>query len=121
MLGPKVFKWEGSRFFNRKALDRTHAFYEKHGGKTIIIARFVPLVRTFVPFVAGIGRMSYAKFLGFSIAGALLRVLLLVSAGYFFGNIPMVKNNLSVAIFGIIGLSLLPIAVEFLRAKMRKN
>lgn len=119
-LGPKVFKWEDSRFFNRKALDRTHAFYEKHGGKAIIIARFVPIVRTFVPFVAGIGRMTYAKFLAFSIGGALLWVLSLVYAGYFFGNLPIVKDNLSVVIFGIIGLSLMPLVFEYVRARRNK-
>ena len=117
VLGPKVFKWEDSRFFNRKALDRTHAFYEKHGGKTIIIARFVPIVRTFVPFVAGIGKMTYAKFLGYSIVGALVWVLSLVYAGYFFGNIPLVKDNLSIVIFGIIGLSLMPLVIEYWKAR----
>lgn len=119
-LGPKVFRWEQSRLFNRVALDRTHAFYEKHGGKTIIIARFVPLVRTFVPFVAGIGRMNYGRFLSFSVAGALLWVLSLVYAGYFFGTIPVIRNNLTIVIFGIIGLSLMPVAVEFLRARMQR-
>ncbi|HKO89046.1 MAG TPA: DedA family protein [Burkholderiales bacterium] len=117
VLGPKVFKWEDSRFFNRKALDRTHAFYEKHGGKTIIIARFVPIVRTFVPFVAGIGKMTYAKFLSFSVIGALVWVLSLVYAGYFFGNIAVVKNNLSIVIFGIIGLSLMPLVLEYWKAR----
>lgn len=116
-LGPKVFKWEDSRFFNRKALDRTHAFYEKHGGKTIIIARFVPLVRTFVPFVAGIGQMTYAKFIFFSVVGALTWVLSLVYLGYFFGNLPLVKNNLSIVIVGIIALSLMPMVVEYVRAR----
>jgi len=119
-LGPKVFRWEGSRFFNRAALDRTHGFYERHGGKTVVIARFVPLVRTFAPFVAGIGKMSYAKFLAFSIGGAVLWVGLLVGAGYFFGNIPMVRNNLTIVIFGIIALSLAPIAVEYFRARVRR-
>lgn len=118
-LGPKVFRWEDSRFFNRKALDRTSAFYERHGGKTIVIARFVPIVRTFVPFVAGIGHMNYGKFLTYSIGGALLWVLALVYAGYFFGNIPIVKNNLTLVIFGIIGLSLLPMVIEYARARAR--
>src|SRR4249919_365924 len=84
-LGPKVFRWEGSRFFNRAALDRTHAFYERHGGKTVVIARFVPLVRTFAPFVAGVGKMRYPSFLAYSIGGAFLWVGLLVGAGYFLG------------------------------------
>lgn len=118
-LGPRVFCWEDSRFFNRKALDRTEAFYEKHGGKTIIIARFVPIIRTFVPFVAGIGRMVYPRFLSYSVAGALIWVLSLVYAGYFFGNIPFIKNNLTLVIFGIIGLSLMPMVVEYLRARTR--
>jgi membrane-associated protein len=119
-LGPKVFRWESSRLFNRAALDRTHAFYERHGGKTIIIARFVPLVRTFAPFVAGIGKMSYPKFLAYSIGGAIFWVVSLVGAGYFFGNMPVVRNNLTVVIFGIIALSLAPIAVEYLRARARR-
>ena len=118
-LGPKVFRWEDSRFFNRKALDRTSAFYERHGGKTIVIARFVPIVRTFVPFVAGIGHMNYGKFLAYSIGGALLWVLALVYTGYFFGNIPIVKNNLTLVIFGIIGLSLMPMVIEYARARAR--
>ena len=117
ILGPKVFKWEQSRFFNRKALDKTHAFYEKHGGKAIIIARFVPLVRTFVPFVAGIGKMTYTKFLSFSVVGALVWVLSLVYAGYFFGGIPIIKQNFTAVIFIIIGISLLPVVVEFIKAK----
>jgi len=119
-IGPKVFQWEDSRFFNRSALDKTHAFYEKHGGKTIVIARFLPLVRTFVPFVAGVGRMTYSHFIAYSIFGALLWVLSLVYAGYFLGNIPVIRNNLTLVIFGIIGLSLMPIVVEFLRARLRK-
>ncbi len=119
-IGPKVFQWEDSRFFNRSALDKTHAFYEKHGGKTIVIARFLPLVRTFVPFVAGVGRMTYSHFIAYSIFGALLWVLSLVYAGYFLGNMPVIRNNLTLVIFGIIGLSLMPIVVEFLRARLRK-
>ncbi len=120
-LGPKVFHWEDSRFFNRAALDRTHAFYERHGGKTIVMARFLPIVRTFVPFVAGIGRMTYPQFIAWSVVGALLWVLLLVYAGYFFGNIPAIRNNLTLVIFGIIGASLLPLAAGFVRAKLRRN
>jgi len=116
-LGPKVFRWENSRLFNRGALDAAHAFYLKHGGKTIIIARFIPLVRTFVPFVAGIGRMPYPRFLAFSIAGALIWVLAIVYAGYFFGNLPMARNNLTVVIFGIIGLSLMPLVAQYVRSR----
>ena len=120
-LGPKVFRWERSRFFNRTALDYTRAFYAKHGGKTIVIARFVPIVRTFAPFVAGIGRMSYARFLAFSVGGAVLWVGLLVTAGYLFGNVPLVKNNLTIVIFAIILLSVSPIAIEYLRARARAS
>ena len=119
-LGPRVFQWEDSRFFNRKALDRTHEFYERYGGKTIIIARFVPFIRTFAPFVAGIGRMTYAKFAFFNITGAVLWVVSLIYAGYFFGNIPVIRNNLTVVIFSIIGISLLPLVYEFLRARARQ-
>jgi len=115
--GPKVFRAEQSRWFSRKYLERTHAFYERHGGKAIIIARFVPIVRTYVPFVAGIGTMSYARFLGFSLVGALLWVVSLCLAGYWFGNIPLVKDNLGVVIVIIIAISLTPIALEFLRAR----
>jgi membrane-associated protein len=120
-LGPKVFRWERSRLFNRAALDYTHAFYEKHGGKTIVIARFVPLVRTFAPFVAGIGRMSYARFLAFSVGGAVLWVGSLVTAGYLFGNLPLVRNNLTIVIFAIVLLSVSPIAIEYLRARSRAS
>jgi len=115
--GPKVFRARDSRWFSRKHLERTHAFYERHGGKAIIIARFVPIVRTYVPFVAGIGTMSYARFLGFSVVGALLWVVSLCLAGYWFGNIPLVKDNLGVVIVIIVAISLTPIAVEFLRAR----
>ena len=119
--GPKVFRWESSRLFNRAALDYTHAFYERHGGKTIVIARFVPIVRTFAPFVAGIGRMSYARFLAFSVGGAVLWVGLLVTAGYLFGNVPLVKNNLMIVIFAIVVLSVSPIAIEYVRARARAS
>jgi membrane-associated protein len=120
-LGPKVFRWERSRLFNRAALDYTHAFYEKHGGKTIVIARFVPLVRTFAPFVAGVGRMGYARFLAFSVGGAVLWVGSLVTVGYLFGNVPLVKNNLTIVIVAIVLLSVSPIAIEYLRARSRAS
>jgi len=120
-LGPKVFRWERSRLFNRAALDYTHAFYERHGGKTIVIARFVPIVRTFAPFVAGVGRMSYARFLAFSVGGAVLWVGSLVTVGYLFGNVPVVKNNLTIVIFAIILLSVSLIAIEYLRARARAS
>jgi len=119
-LGPKVFHWENSRWFNRKALDRTHAFYEKHGGKTIIIARFLPFIRTFAPFVAGVGSMTYSRFLSYNVVGALVWVVSLVYAGVFFGNLPFIRNNLTAVILAIIGVSLLPLVFAFLREKLRK-
>jgi len=119
-LGPKVFHWEQSRFFNRKALDRAHDFYERHGGMAIVITRFVPILRTFAPFVAGIARMTYLRFTAYNLAGALLWVLSLLYAGYWFGNVPFVKQNLTAFIFGIIGVSLLPLVVEYLRYRLRK-
>jgi len=119
-LGPRVFRWEESRFFNRRALERTHRFYERHGGKTVIIARWLPLVRTFAPFVAGVGRMAYPKFLAFSLGGGALWVLALVYLGVFFGNLPIVKQNLTFAILVIIAVSLAPLALEFLRHRLRK-
>jgi membrane-associated protein len=115
--GPKVFRAEESRWFSRRHLERTHAFYERFGGKAIIIARFVPIVRTYVPFVAGIGTMSYARFLAFSVVGALLWVVSLCLLGYWFGNIPMVKDNLGAVIVIIVAISVTPIAVEFFRAR----
>jgi len=118
-VGPKVFRAEDSRWFNRRHLDRTHAFYERHGGKAIILARFVPIVRTYVPFVAGIGAMPYARYLAFCVAGALLWVVTLCLAGYWFGNIALVKDNLAVVIVVIVAVSVMPIAIEFLRARRR--
>ncbi len=116
-LGPKVFRLDGSRFFNRSALDKTQAFYLRHGGKTVIMARFIPLVRTFAPFVAGIGKMFYPRYILFSVVGSLLWVGLLAYGGYFFGNMPIVKSNLSIVIAVIIVISVAPIAVEYVRAK----
>ncbi len=120
-VGPKVFARESSRFFKKEYLDRTHAFYEKHGGKTIIIARFVPIIRTFAPFVAGIGRMSYGRFIAFNVIGGVGWVVLLVGAGYFFGNIPFVKKNFSLALLAIILISTVPIAVECLRRRKPRS
>lgn len=114
-LSARARRWEGSRLFNRRLFDRTEAFYARHGGKTVILARFVPLVRTFAPFVAGVGRMAYARFLLFSIVGALLWVLLLVSAGFLFGNLPIVRDNFEIAVLAVIALSLVPVAVEIVR------
>lgn len=119
-VGPKVFRDENARWLNRRHLDRTHAFYERHGGKAIVIARFVPIVRTYVPFVAGIGRMPYLRFLAFSVGGALLWVCGLSLAGYWFGNIPAVKNNLAVVIVVIVLISVLPIALEVLKLRRRR-
>ena len=117
-VGPRVFSREGSVLLNPNHLKYTQAFYDKHGGKTVIIARFVPIVRTFAPFVAGIGKMIVPRFMGFAIAGALLWIGSLVYAGYFFGNIPWVKKNLSLVIIGIVILSILPGIVEFMRRKL---
>lgn len=117
--GPKVFRAEDARWFSRKHLERTHAFYERHGGKSIVIARFVPIVRTYVPFVAGIGTMPYARFLAFCVAGALLWVVSLCLAGYWFGNLPLVRDNLGAVIVIIVAVSVLPIALETLRARRR--
>ncbi|HMV07090.1 MAG TPA: DedA family protein [Accumulibacter sp.] len=108
-LGPKVFHWEQSRFFNKAALDKTHAFYEKHGGKTLVISRFLPLFRTFAPFVAGIGAMGYARFTVFNLIGALAWVGSLTLAGYWFGNLPWIQQNLTLVIVAIIVISLLPV------------
>ena len=118
-IGPKVFHWEESRFFNRKALDRAHAFYEKHGGKTIVITRFVPILRTFAPFVAGIARMTYLNFTAYNLAGALAWVLSLLYAGYWFGNVPFVKQNLTWVILGIVVLSVTPLAFEYVRERLK--
>lgn len=106
--GPKVFHYERSRWFNPRHLARAHEFYERHGGKTIILARFVPIVRTYVPFVAGVATMPYARYLVFCVAGALVWVVSLCSAGYFFGNIPAVKDNLTVVLIGIVLASVSP-------------
>ncbi len=118
-IGPKVFHWEESRFFNRRALDRAHAFYERHGGKTIVITRFVPILRTFAPFVAGIGQMTYLNFTAYNLAGALAWVLSLLYAGYWFGNVPFVKENLMWVILGIVVLSVTPLAFEYARQRLR--
>ena len=116
MLQMKV---KGKQIVNPKYIQQTHDFYEKHGPKTIIIARFVPIVRTFAPFVAGIGEMTYSKFLKFNVIGGVVWVISLTLAGYFFGSLPFVKNNFETVIFGIIGLSIVPMIVEVIRAKMK--
>ena len=116
-LGPKVFQWENSRFFNKDALVKTHAFYEKHGGKTLVLSRFLPLFRTFAPFVAGIGSMSLVRFTMFNLIGALAWVVSLCLAGYWLGNMPWVKANLLVIIVGIVAFSLVPIGIGYVKSK----
>jgi membrane-associated protein len=114
-VGPSVFNHEHSRFFNKEHLHRTHRFYEKHGKVTIILARFFPIIRTFAPFVAGIGRMSYHIFLLFSVMSAILWVTLFVLVGFFFGNVPFIKQNFSLVILALILIPGLPAAIEFIR------
>jgi membrane-associated protein len=121
-IGLKVLSWKikGRQIVQQKYIDKTHEFYEKHGPKTIIIARFVPIVRTFAPFVAGIGQMEYSKFIRYNIIGGTVWVLGLTLLGYFFGNLEFVRNNFELVIFGIIGLSLLPMIIEIIRQKVKK-
>jgi membrane-associated protein len=114
-VGPRVFKSESSRLFNKKHLIRTQHFYERHGGKTIIIARFIPIIRTFAPFVAGIGKMGYPRFLSYNVIGALAWVIGFLTLGYYFGNLPIVKRNFQLVIIGIIILSILPGVFEWWR------
>ncbi len=114
-LGPKVFHWESSRFFNKTALEKTHAFYEIHGGKTLVISRFLPLFRTFAPFVAGIGSMTYARFTLFNLIGGIGWVGSLTLLGYWFGNLPWIQRNLTLVILAIIGISLVPLLVGWAR------
>jgi membrane-associated protein len=117
-LGPKVFS-QDSRWFKREYLDRTHAFYEKHGGKTILLARFIPIIRTFAPFVAGIGRMSYGYFISYNVFGGILWTSLFLGAGYFFGNLSFVKENFSLVIIAIILISLLPAVIEYIKGRSK--
>ncbi|MBW7982269.1 DedA family protein [Enterobacillus tribolii] len=115
LFGERLFSNPDSKIFRRSYLDKTHAFYEKHGGKTIILARFVPIVRTFAPFVAGMGHMSYRHFALFNVVGAILWVVLFTYAGYLFGNVPVVQNNLKLLIVAIIVLSVMPGVIEVWR------
>lgn len=115
-LGPKVFSRQSSWLLNRKHLDEAHAFYERHGSKTIILARFVPIVRTFAPFVAGIGRMRFRRFAAFSVSGGILWVTLLSLSGYYFGQIPIVQKNFQIVVIAIVVISVLPAIVHALRA-----
>ncbi|MBR9704891.1 DedA family protein [Candidatus Pacearchaeota archaeon] len=119
-IGPKVFK-ENSKLLKRKYLIKTQKFYEKYGGKTIILARFIPIIRTFAPFVAGIGKMQYKKFLAYNIIGAIIWVLLFALAGFYFGNIPLIKDNFEIAIIVIIFISILPPLIEFIRHKFKEK
>ena len=116
-IGPKVFQKEDSKIFKRKYLEKTQRFYTKYGGKTIIIARFVPIVRTFAPFLAGVGAMSFPKFFSFAVMGAVLWIGSLTMAGYFFGGLPIVKNNFSLVVIGIVFVSILPAVIEGIRAQ----
>jgi membrane-associated protein len=123
-LGPRVFSRDArdgfvQRALNREHLDRAHAFFEHHGGKAIVLARFVPIIRTFVPFVAGAGAMRYQTFAFYNVTGALLWVLGCVGAGYVFGNVPIVKDNFSLVVLGIIAVSLIPVLTEWLRHKKK--
>ncbi|MGH8800210.1 MAG: DedA family protein [Casimicrobiaceae bacterium] len=120
LFGSRIARKTGSRILNRRALARTHEFYDRHGGKTLVLARFVPIVRTFAPFVAGIGHMIYGRFLAFSVAGALLWVGLLVSGGYLFGKIPVVQENFGLVVVAIVVLSIVPLGFEYLRARSRR-
>lgn len=114
-IGEKVFRWENSRFFNKKNLEKAHGFYEKYGGKAIVLARFMPIFRTFVPFVAGVARMSYGRFMSFNVFGGLAWIFSFVLLGFYFGNREIVKKNFSFVILGIIIVSVMPVALEFFR------
>jgi membrane-associated protein len=120
-IGPKVFQWENSRFFNKAAFEKTHAFYEKHGGVTIIVARFMPFIRTFAPFVAGVGAMTYSKFFSFNVIGAILWVVSVTTLGYWIGNTEWVQKNFSVVTLAMIIIPGLPAVFEFLRHTVFKK
>lgn len=120
VVGPKIFHKDTGFLLNKDHLMRTHKFYEAHGGKTIILARFIPIIRTFAPFVAGIGKMNYPRFLLYNVTGGLLWVSIFTVGGFYFGNIPVVKQNFSLVIFGIIGVSVLPLVIEFAHHGYRK-
>lgn len=120
-LGNRAFKKENSRFFKKEYLEKTSEFYKKHGGKTIILARFIPIVRTFAPFVAGLGKMHYKTFISFNLIGAFIWVTSLTFAGYFFGQIPIIKNNFEYAIILIVIISFLPVILEFIKHKTSRQ
>lgn len=119
IVGPRIFLQRRIPFLKKEHLTRTEKFYEKYGGKAIILARFIPIIRTFAPFVAGIGKMSYVKFILFNIAGGIAWVAIFIFGGYFFGNLPLVKNNFHLAIVAIIVISLLPVIIEYINHKRR--
>lgn len=119
-IGPKIFERENTRFLKKEHLVKTHQFYEKHGGKTIILARFIPIIRTFAPFVAGIGEMTYFKFISYNIIGGVVWILLFVYSGYFFGNLEIVKKNFSFVVVAIIFISIIPMIIEFIKHKLKK-
>ncbi|WP_447801467.1 DedA family protein [Pseudomonas kilonensis] len=119
--GEKLFSNPDSKIFRRDYLQQTHDFYDKHGGKTVTLARFLPIIRTFAPFVAGVGKMNYLRFLGFSVLGTVLWVGGLVTLGYFFGNVPFIKQNLSLLVVGIILVSLLPMIISLVRSKLSQR
>ncbi len=120
-VGPKVFNREDSVFLRKKHLERAHAFFEKFGGRAIILARFAPIIRTFVPFVAGIGKMSYPRFFAYNVIGAFLWIYAFIYAGYFFGNMPVVKRHFHLIIVAIIVISFIPVLVEFVRARRSRQ
>ena len=120
-FGQKIVDNPKIKFVNQEHIDKTEQFFKKYGGKTIILARFVPIVRTFAPFVAGVGTMNYQKFILFNVIGATIWVTLLTCAGYFFGNLPVVKDNFELVVFAIIGLSLLPMVYEYIEHKRHPN
>ena len=117
-VGPKVFSRPDSRWIRQEHLRRTQAFYDRYGGVTIVIGRFVPIIRTFAPFLAGIAQMAYPRFLSYNVAGGVLWIASLTYAGYLFGNIPWVKNNFSVVVLGVVVVSLFPLAIEFIKHKL---
>ncbi|OHD64288.1 MAG: hypothetical protein A2176_01420 [Spirochaetes bacterium RBG_13_51_14] len=120
-IGPKVFSAETTRFPNKRHLERTHEFYKRHGGKTVILGRFIPIIRTFMPFVAGIGRMTYTRFLAYDVFGGIVWPSIFVLSGYIFGNLPFVKKYFSLVIIAIILISVIPILYEILRMRFEKK
>jgi membrane-associated protein len=117
-VGPRAFSGR-IRWLRQDYLQRTQEFYHKHGGKTIVLARFVPIIRTFAPFVAGVGQMDYARFIGYNVGGGILWVVLFTLGGYLFGNLPAVRENFSLVVLGIIGVSMIPLVTEWIKARRR--